>query len=136
MKRTLNTTINRSKSEKNDEHYTQLAANSTTNTFPHNALNQMVGRGVLDAPPAATFAYAPDGGLSSDGTWTYAYDVEDQLVSVTSSSLTKGAIRVLNAYDHRNRRIRKTVQRLHSTVAPPPATATGKRFDDHEMRMM
>ena len=25
MKRTLNTTINRSKSEKNDEHYTQLA---------------------------------------------------------------------------------------------------------------
>ena len=25
MKRTLNTTINRSKKEKNDEHYTQLA---------------------------------------------------------------------------------------------------------------
>ena len=25
MKRTLNTTINRSKNEKNDEHYTQLA---------------------------------------------------------------------------------------------------------------
>lgn len=25
MKRTLNTTINRSKSEKNDEHYTQIA---------------------------------------------------------------------------------------------------------------
>ena len=25
MKRTLNTTINRSKSEKNDEHYSQLA---------------------------------------------------------------------------------------------------------------
>ena len=25
MKRTLNTTINRSKSEKNDEHYTQFA---------------------------------------------------------------------------------------------------------------
>ena len=25
MKRTLNTTINRSKSEKNDEHYTQLS---------------------------------------------------------------------------------------------------------------
>ena len=58
MKRTLNTTINRLKSEKNDEHYTQLAANSATNTFTHNSLNQMVGRGVLDAPQTSVLTYA------------------------------------------------------------------------------
>ncbi len=94
--------------------------NLATNTFTHNALNQMVGRDAPIAPPT-TFAYTPDGGLSSDGTWEYAYDAEDQLLSVTSADLTNGAIRVLNAYDHRNRRIRKTVQRLSVTVAPPPS---------------
>ncbi len=33
--------------------------------------------------------------------------------------------RVLNAYDHSNRRIRKIVQRFHSTSAPPPAPPSG-----------
>ncbi len=94
--------------------------NLATNTFTHNALNQMVGRDAPIAPPT-TFAYTPDGGLSSDGTWEYAYDAEDQLLSVTSADLTNGAIRVLNAYDHRNRRIRKTLQQLHLSVAQPPA---------------
>ena len=46
-------------------------------------------------------------------------------VSVTSAMETNGAIRVMNAYDHRNRRIRKTVQRLHSTIAPPPSPPVG-----------
>ena len=55
----------------------------------------------------------------------YAYDAENRLVSVTSSVETNGAIRVLNAYDHRNRRIRKTVQRLHSTIAPPSSPPVG-----------
>ncbi len=94
--------------------------NLTTNTFTHNALNQMVGRDAPIAPPT-TFAYTPDGGLSSDGTWNYSYDAEDQLASITSSSLTNGAIRVLNAYDYRHRRISKTVQRLSVTTAPPPS---------------
>ena len=31
------------------------------------------------------------------------------------------ATTVLNAYDHRNRRIRKTVQRLSLSIAQPPA---------------
>ena len=94
--------------------------NLTTNTFTHNALNQMVGRDAPIAPPT-TFAYTPDGGLSFDGTWNYSYDAEDQLASITSSSLTNGAIRVLNAYDYRRRRISKTVQRLSVTTAPPPS---------------
>ena len=60
--------------------------NLTTNTFSHNQVNQMVGRVVLNAPSTA-FAYTPDGGLSSDGTWNYSYDAEDQLTSVISTEL-------------------------------------------------
>ena len=70
------------------------------------------GRAAPSAPPTS-FTYTPDGGPSSDGTWSYAYDAEDQLTSVTSSSLTNGAIRVLNTYDYRHRRTSKTVQRLN-----------------------
>ncbi len=36
-----------------------------------------------------------------------------------------GVIRVLNAHAYRNRRIRKTVQRFHSTIAPPPSASVG-----------
>ncbi len=108
--------------------------NATTNTFTHNALNQMVGRGVLDAPPT-TFAYTPDGGLSSDGTWSYAYDAEDQLRSVTSRSLTNGAIRVRNSYDYRHRRTSKTVQRLNVATALPPSPPVELReWETLEMR--
>ena len=89
--------------------------NLTTNTFAHNQVNQMVGRVVLNAP-STVFAYTFDGGLSSDGDWDYAYNAEDQLVSVTSSSLTNGAVRVFNSYDYRHRRISKTVQRLSVTT--------------------
>ena len=63
--------------------------------------------------------------MTGDGTFAYAYDAENRLVSVTSATETNGALRVLNTYDHRNRRIRKTVQRLHSTIAPPPAPPSG-----------
>ena len=98
--------------------------NATTNPFTHNALNQMVGRAAPSAPPTV-FSYTPDGGLSSDGIWSYAYDAEDQLASVTSASLTNGEIRVRNTYDYRRRRTSKTVQRLNSTVQPPPAPPTG-----------
>ncbi len=98
--------------------------NTATNTFTHNQVNQMVGRAAPSAP-SISFTYTPDGGLASDGTWTYAYDAEDQLVSVTSSSLTNGAIRVLNTYDYRHRRTSKTVQRLYSTIALPPSPPIG-----------
>ena len=46
-----------------------------------------------------------------DGVWNYGYDCENNLVSVVPADPTNGAVRVLNAYDHLNRRIRKTVQR-------------------------
>ena len=71
--------------------------------------------------PLRELHHNADGGLSSDGIWSYAYDAEDQLRSVTSRSLTNGAIRVRNTYDYRRRWISKTVQRLNVTTASPPA---------------
>ena len=107
--------------------------NAVTYTFTHNQVNQMVGRGALGAPPIS-FSYTPDGGLASDDTWSYAYDAEDRLTSVTSSSLTNGAIRVLNTYDYRRRRTSKTVQRLHVTSAPSPAPPSEEVWETVEKR--
>ena len=90
------------------------------NTYVANSLNQYA---TMAAPGASqtTFIYDADGNMTRDGAYTYSYDAENRLRSVTSRSMTNGALRVLNAYDHRNRRIRKTVQRLHVSVAEPPA---------------
>ena len=121
--------------------------NAITNTYTHNNLNQINSLLRVSQPLAAPSGFASlrqpdryrdgcispprelthslDGGLASDGTWSYAYDAEDQLLSVTSSSLTNGAIRVLNTYDYRRRRTSKTVQRLYSTIPPPPAPPIG-----------
>ena len=94
--------------------------NAVTNTYTHNNLNQITTSLCSPASPR-TIHHNADGGLSSDGIWSYAYDAEDQLRSVTSRSLTNGAIRVRNTYDYRHRRISKTVQRLNVTTASPPA---------------
>ena len=94
--------------------------NAVTNTYTHNNLNQITTSLCSPASPR-TIHHNADGGLSSDGIWSYAYDAEDQLRSVTSRSLTNGAIRVRNTYDYRRRRISKTVQRLNVTTASPPA---------------
>ena len=68
--------------------------------------------------------------------WKCAYDAEDQLRSVTSRSLTNGAIRVRNAYDYRHRRTSKTVQRLNVTIALPPSPPVELReWETLEMRI-
>ena len=96
------------------------AANAVTNSYTANSLNQYTA-----VSAGANPVYDADGNMTSDGTFAYAYDAENRLVSVTSAAETNGAIRVLNAYDHRNRRIRKTVQRLNSSIAPPPSPPVG-----------
>ncbi len=96
------------------------AANAVTNSYAANCLNQYTA-----VSAGANPVYDADGNMTGDGTFAYAYDAENRLVSVTSSAETNGALRVLNVYDHRNRRIRKIVQCLHSTSAPPPAPPSG-----------
>ena len=41
--------------------------------------------------------------------------------SNSPAALTNGAVRVLNACDHRHRRIRKTVQRVTVSMSPAPS---------------
>jgi len=96
------------------------AANAVTNSYTANSLNQYTA-----VSSGANPVYDADGNMTGDSTFAYAYDAENRLVSVTSAAETNGAIRVLNAYDHRNRRIRKTVQRLNSSIAPPPSPPVG-----------
>lgn len=96
------------------------AANAVTNSYTANSLNQYTA-----VSSGANPVYDADGNMTGDGTFAYAYDAENRLVSVTSAAETNGAIRVLNAYDHRNRRIRKTVQRLNSSIVPPPSPPVG-----------
>ena len=98
------------------------AANVATNEYAANALNQYtsVGGSAPDAPQT-TFIYDADGNMTRDGRFLYSYDAENRLRSITARSATNGSLRVLNAYDHRNRRIRKTLQQLNLSVAQPPA---------------
>ena len=76
-----------------------------------------------------SLTWSAQGGLQRDGRFIYAYDAEDQLVSVTSSVLSNGAIRVVNAYDYRHRRIAKMVYTMRddsppaSPLAPPSPIA-------------
>ena len=96
------------------------ADNLATNTYAANNLNQYSSI-LRDSASPREPTYDADGNLTFDGVFTYAYDAENRLVSVASAVETNGAIRVLNAYDHVNRRIRKTVQKLSVTVASPPS---------------
>ena len=97
--------------------HTLWGDNAVTNEYTHNSLNQLTSSQQVSVPSVAPceMTYSANGGLASDGTWLYAYDAEDRLVSVTSASLTNGALRVENAYDWRDRRISKTVSRYDST---------------------
>jgi hypothetical protein len=108
--------------------------NAVTNTYTHNNLNQIT-TSLSPSTSPRTFHHNADGGLSSDGIWSYAYDAEDQLRSVTSRSLTNGAIRVRNSYDYRHRRTSKTVQRLNVATALPPSPPVELReWETLEMR--
>ncbi len=96
------------------------SANAATNTYSANCLNQYASILRTSVSPCER-SYDLDGNLTNDGVYSYAYDAENRLVSVTSAGDTNGAIRILNAYDHRHRRIRKIVQRLSLSVSQPPA---------------
>ena len=109
---------------------THFSSDSTTNAYSANCLNQYVsisggasppGEPNVATTPSSMLAYDLDGNLVSDGVFRYSYDAENRLVAVRSASLTNGAIRVLNAYDHNDRRVRKTVQRLMLPESVPPA---------------
>ena len=78
---------------------------SVTHSYTANGLNQ------YDYVDSTALAYDADGNLTGDGRYSYAYDCENRLVSVTPVSPSAGDLAIVNEYDHMNRRVRKTVRR-------------------------
>ena len=76
-----------------------------THSYTANGLNQ------YDYVDSTALTYDADGNLTGDGRYSYAYDCENRLVSVTPVSLSAGDLAIVNEYDHMNRRVRKTVRR-------------------------
>ena len=81
--------------------------NDATRTYAANNLNQYT------QVDASQLTYDTDGNLTRDDRFVYAYDAENRLVSVHPISPTEGALAVINAYDHDNRRVVKRVERFH-----------------------
>ena len=58
------------------------------------------------------YAHDPDGNLLSDGRWTYAWDAENRLIAMETSSkvgTAVPAVRLSFSYDSQSRRVRKQV---------------------------
>ena len=81
-------------------------------TYVANSLNQYtaVNRTIDQSVQSNNFTYDADGNLTQDDRFNYAYDDENRLVSVMPRNPSVGSLAIENAYDHRNRRIRKVVK--------------------------
>jgi RHS repeat-associated protein len=77
---------------------------STADTNPnaYGSLNEY--ESITGALGESTLTYDADGNLTQDGTWTYGYDGENRLTSMTRSGQSLSFV-----YDCLSRRIRKTV---------------------------
>ena len=82
---------------------TVAAFNFATNIYTANNLNQYTSVLCASAPLLET-SHDADGNLTFDGVFTYAYDADNRLASVSSN----GLVLVMNQYDHKGRRVRKT----------------------------
>ena len=94
----------------------QLAVTNTSAAVWQGVTNASPGQtsvtGHLYVPKnPETCAYDADGNLLSDGRWTYAWDGENRLLSMTSlSSAPSGSLlQLLFTYDYQGRRIQKMV---------------------------
>ena len=90
------------------------SANSATNTYSANSLNQYTSIlcGSAALRETKTLTYDADGNLISDGSFSYAYDAENRLVSILPLSPMNGSFAVENRYDHRHRRTQKVGSRF------------------------
>ena len=76
------------------------------------------------APQPESFTYDDDGNTLTDGRWTYVWDAENRLISLTSlSNAPTGSKYQLNfVYDAQGRRIQKTVSTHNGTSYVPVST--------------
>ncbi len=77
------------------------------------------------------YAYDADGNLLTDGRWTYAWDGENRLLSMTSlTGAPAGSQLQLNfAYDYQGRRIQKSVWTWNGTSWIISGSATNYAYD-------
>ena len=82
---------------------TVAAFNSETNTYSANNLNQYTTI-LRDSSPPRGIVHDADGNMTQCGDWSFTYDADNRLTSVSSN----GIILIINQYDHKGRRVRKT----------------------------
>jgi RHS repeat-associated protein len=89
--------------------------NAVTETRTHNAVNEITS--ITDTPPATTesLSYDHNGNLTADSLYTYTYDEENRLTSVTNTSA-----RVVGQYQYEA--LWRRVQKIANPVSPPATT--------------
>ena len=80
--------------------------NGMSRSYAANCLNQYA------QVDAAQMVYDADGNLVQDDRFTYAYDAENRMLSARPVAPSEGDLAVVNAYDHRHRRVMKRVERF------------------------
>ena len=69
---------------RSNDNYAWTGSQAVSRNYAVNGQNQYSGT-VSNGTPSATFAYDANGNLTSDGTTTFAYDVENRLISATGA---------------------------------------------------
>ena len=90
------------------DHYAYDGAGNQTGTGlgTPNTLNQY-----------STLFYNSRGDVTGDGTYTYGWDANDRLISVTPNALSSGSVQVRFGYDSQDRWLTKDVYSYNATTA-------------------
>ena len=80
--------------------------NGMSRNYAANCLNQYT------QVDAAQMVYDTDGNLVRDDRFVYSYDAENRMISSRPIAPSEGDLAVVNAYDHKHRRIVKRVERF------------------------
>ena len=80
--------------------------NGMSRNYAANCLNQYT------QVDAAQMGYDTDGNLVRDDCLVYSYDAENRMISSRPIAPSEGNLAVVNAYDHKHRRVMKRVERF------------------------
>ena len=80
--------------------------NGMSRNYAANCLNQYT------QVDAAQMVYDTDGNLVRDDRFVYSYDAENRMISSRPIAPSEGDLAVVNAYDHKHRRVMKRVERF------------------------
>jgi RHS repeat-associated protein len=95
-----------------------VSTTTTTETRTHNAVNE------ITAINGASLSYDNDGNLTADSLYTYTYDEENRLTSVTRQSDS----RVVGQYQYDA--LSRRVQKAANAATPPSPSTTCYFYDD------